>query len=149
MKRLLVILVSLILIPIIVRFGVQIANNCIAMEVEKEIKSLPLPERTNYIESISAAEKLVGNGNGMQYFGAMLIKSELSLEELDTYYSVYRENDWVYLVRRQTDSVIMDENWTVGDLSFKSDIYSDDYYVVYSWGDTDIVFVSWFDISGH
>lgn len=149
MKRLLVILVSLILIPIIVQFGVQIANNCIAMEVEKEIKSLPLPERTNYIESISAAEKLVGNGNGMQYFGAMLIKSELSLEELDTYYSVYRENDWEYLVRRQTDSVIMDENWTVGDLSFKSDIYSDDYYVVYSWGDTDIDFLSWFDIRGH
>ena len=148
MKRLLVILVSLILIPIIVRFGVQIANNCIAMEVEKEIKSLPLPERTNYIESISAAEKLVGNGNGMQYFGAMLIKSELSLEELDTYYSVYRENDWVYLVRRQTDSVIMDENWIVGDLGFKSDIDSDDYYIVYSWGDTDVDFLSWFDIRG-
>ncbi|MBQ8300359.1 MAG: hypothetical protein IJX57_00090 [Clostridia bacterium] len=148
MKRLLVILISLILIPILAQFGVQIANNCIAMEVEKEIKSLPLPERTNYIESISAAEKLVGNGNGMQYFGAMLIKSELSLEELDTYYSVYRENNWEYVVGYQTDGVIMDENWIVGDLGFKSDIDSDDYYIVYSWGDTDVDFLSWFDIRG-
>lgn len=149
MKRLLVILISLILIPILAQFGVQIANNCIAMEVEKEIKSLPLPERTNYIESISAADKLVGNGNGMQYFGAMLIKSELSLEELDTYYSVYRENNWEYVVGYQTDGVIMDENWIVGDLGFKSDIDSDDYYIVYSWGDTDVDFLSWFDIRGH
>ena len=148
MKRLLVILISLILIPILAQFGVQIANNCIAMEVEKEIKSLPLLERTNYIESISAAEKLVGNGNGMQYFGAMLIKSELSLEELDTYYSVYRENNWEYVVGYQTDGVIMDENWIVGDLGFKSDIDSDDYYIVYSWGDTDVDFLSWFDIRG-
>lgn len=37
------------------------------------------------IESLSQAGKLTGNGNGMQYFGAILIRSELSLEELETY----------------------------------------------------------------
>ena len=37
----------------------------------------------------------------MQYFGAILIKSELSLEELDAYYSDYRRNEWEYLVEIQ------------------------------------------------
>ena len=35
------------------------------------------------IESLSEAGRLTGNGNGLQYFGAVLIRSELSLEELD------------------------------------------------------------------
>ena len=50
------------------------------------------------IESISRAGKLTGNGNGMQYFGAILIRSDLSLEELDAYYSRYRSNEWECLV---------------------------------------------------
>ena len=37
----------------------------------------------------------------MQYFGAILIKSELSLKELDDYYSDHRSNEWEYLVEIQ------------------------------------------------
>ena len=44
---------------------------------------------------------LTGNGNGMQYFGAILIRSDLSLEELDAYYSDHRSNEWEYLVEIQ------------------------------------------------
>ena len=50
--------------------------------MEKELCETPLPEKTELIESISRAGKLTGNGNGMQYFGAILIRSDLSLEEL-------------------------------------------------------------------
>ena len=69
--------------------------------MEKELCETPLPEKTELIESISRAGKLTGNGNGMQYFGAILIQSELSLKELDDYYSDHRSNEWEYLVEIQ------------------------------------------------
>ncbi len=67
--------------------SIPLINNHTAYKVEKALCEIPLPEETELIESLSQAGKLTGNGNGMQYFGAILIRSELSLEELDIYYS--------------------------------------------------------------
>ena len=64
---------------------IPLINNQCAYMVEKKLCETPLPEKTEFIESLSRAGKLTGNGNGMQYFGAILIESELSLEELDSY----------------------------------------------------------------
>ena len=65
--------------------SIPLINNHTAYKVEKPLCEIPLPEETELIESLSQAGKLTGNGNGMQYFGAILIRSELSLEELETY----------------------------------------------------------------
>ena len=81
--------------------SIPLINNHTAYKVEKALCEIPLPEETELIESLSQAGKLTGNGNGMQYFGAILIRSELSLEELETYYSDYRSNEWEYLVEIQ------------------------------------------------
>ena len=81
--------------------SLPLINNHTAYKVEKALCEIPLPEKTELIESLSQAGKLTGNGNGMQYFGAILIRSELSLEELETYYSDYRSNEWEYLVEIQ------------------------------------------------
>ena len=62
--------------------SLPLINNHTAYKVEKALCEIPLPEETELIESLSLAGKLTGNGNGMQYFGAILIRSELSLEEL-------------------------------------------------------------------
>ncbi len=59
-----------------------IVNDNIAKKTANKLADLPLPNNTEFIEMVYIAGKLVGNGNGMQYFGAILIKSELSLEEL-------------------------------------------------------------------
>lgn len=69
-------------------------NNFTAKGVEKKLRNLPLPENTELIDSVSRAEKLSGNGNGMQYYGAILIKSEKTIDELEKFYSQYRENEW-------------------------------------------------------
>ena len=90
------ILVAVVLIGGVI--SISFINNNIAYKVEKELCETPLPEKTELIESISRAGKLTGNGNGMQYFGAILIQSELSLKELDDYYSDHRSNEWEYLV---------------------------------------------------
>ena len=118
-----------------------------AKNVVKKIEDTPLPERTEYVESVYLAGKLVGNGNGMQYFGAILIKSEQSLDELMKYYEDYNDDNWQFFVEKQRDNII--QIIEHGNLSFKANINSDtDYYIVYSWGEGNSLF-SDLDIRGH
>ena len=126
--------------------SIPLINNHTAYKVEKELCETPLPEKTELIESISRAGKLTGNGNGMQYFGAMLIKSDLPIEELEKYYSGYRNNDWEYLVDIQEGQEI--EVVDHGTLQFTKQIDGKGYYIVYSWGDGNSL-LSEIDIRGH
>lgn len=126
--------------------SIPLVNNFIAYKVEKALCEIPLPEKTELIESLSQAGKLTGNGNGMQYFGAILIRSELSLEELDAYYSDYRDHEWEYLVEAQEGKTI--EVIDHGTLQFTEEIKDSGYYIVYSWGSGNSLLVEW-DIRGH
>ena len=121
-------------------------NNNIAYKVEKKLCETPLPEKTELIESISRAGKLTGNGNGMQYFGAILIQSELSLKELDDYYSDHRSNEWEYLVEIQEgQSIDVIDHET---LNFGKEINDAGYYIVYSW-ESENSLLKELDIRGH
>jgi len=132
MKKLKVvgILAAVVLIGGVV--SIPLINNHTAYKVEKTLCEIPLPEETELIESLSQAGKLTGNGNGMQYFGAILIRSDLSLEELDAYYSRYRSNEWV----------------DHGTLQFAEEIKDRGYYIVYSWGSGNSL-LDELDIRGH
>ena len=127
--------VTMVFIAVVLLFFavvVPIFNNAVALGVEKDLKKIPLPENTELVESVSKAGKLVGNGNGMQYFGAVLIKSELSLEELDLYYANYRQGLFDCLIQPQTEPEISVAD---GSLAFQHKDYDDGtYYVVYTWG---------------
>ena len=123
-----------------------IINNNMAEKTADELVDLPLPNNTEFIESIYKAGKLVGNGNGMQYFGAILIKSELSLDELKEYYLEFADNEWKCIVENQTDTEVEIIEHT--NLTFKTDIEGNDYYIVYSWGDNNTIFHE-LDIRGH
>ena len=119
------ILVAVVLIGGVI--SISFINNNIAYKVEKELCETPLPEKTELIESISRAGKLTGNGNGMQYFGAILIQSELSLKELDDYYSDHRSNEWEYLVEIQEgQSIDVIDHET---LNFGKEINDAGYYI--------------------
>lgn len=135
----------LLLFSVVIPF----VNNAIALGVENDLKSLPLPDKTAFIESTSKAGKLVGNGNGMQYFGAILIKSDLSLEELDTYYQSYRTGQHDCLIAGQPDNNILAVEH--GDLAFHHDEYGIGYYIVYTWGDAPDWLQGWLDtdLRGH
>lgn len=126
--------------------SIPLINNYTAYKVEKALCEIPLPEETKLIESLSQAGKLTGNGNGMQYFGAILIRSELSLEELDAYYSDYRSNEWEYLVETQEGQPI--EVIDHRRLQFTEEIKDSGYYIVYSWGSGNSLLEE-LDIRGH
>ena len=126
--------------------SISFINNNIAYKVEKELCETPLQENTELIESISRAGKLTGNGNGMQYFGAILIRSDLSLEELDAYYSGYRSNEWECLVETQEgQSIEVIDHET---LQFSEEIKDSGYYILYSWGSGNSLLEE-LDIRGH
>ena len=146
MKKLKIVGILAVVILIGGVISIPLINNHAAYKVEKALCEIPLPEETELIESLSQAGKLTGNGNGMQYFGAILIKSELSLEELDAYYSDYRRNEWEYLVEIQEgQSIDVIEH---GELQFSKEIKGSGYYIVYSWGSGNSLLKE-LDIRGH
>ena len=106
---------------------VPVVNNAIALGVEKDLKKLPLPDKTELVESTSLAGKMVGNGNGMQYLGAILIKSDLSLEELQAYYA-----DYDGTVEPQLSAAVRVA--VNKELFFRHTGYGEGYYIVYRWG---------------
>lgn len=116
-----------------------IYNNHVAVDTAQELIEYPLPEQTQYVEAVSAAGKMVGNGNGMQYFGAILIQSELSLEELQAHYSDYT-------VEKQEDSQVRIIEH--GEVEFATAVSGEQYYIVYTWGSDESIF-SELDLRGH
>ena len=142
-KILLIIFITLLLLFFIC---IPITNNLIAARVESKIKDIPLPKDTEIIDSISIAGKLTGNGNGMQYFGAILIKSNLDIIELENYYKSYRKNEWSLNIKKQdtTHIDVIDH----GEYSFSSRGSLDNCYIIYSWKSNKLDILS-LDIRGH
>lgn len=135
-----VIRVTMVAIALLLLFFaliVPVINNAIALGIEKDLKAISLPERTEIIESTSVAGKLIGNGNRMQYFGAVLLKSELTLDELQRHYAPYRQGLFDCLLEPQLSSEIRPAGDTIrgaSDLSFRESIQEEGYYILYTWG---------------
>ena len=146
-NRIVIILAVVIALLIAFAISIPVVNDLTAKGVQNRLLEIPLPNDTQCVESVCRAGKFTGNGNGMQYFGAMLIKSELTLEQLNDYYENYREDEWKCLIKPQTSSEIRVIDH--GTLSFKTDVSENQqYYIVYSWGDGLPIFEQ-LDIRGH
>ena len=117
-------------LPIISYIGIVVTNNSIADKIEKELVSYELPTNTKLVDSVSVAGKLTGNGNGMQYMGAILVDSYLSKEELKEYYS----SKFDYIEVNEQETVNLD---FIQNVSFNADIKSGDqtYYSIICWDD--------------
>ena len=136
-----VIIAAIVAVALLVGFiiSIPLVNNGSAKDVEKSLTDIALPEDTELVESISKAGKLVGNGNGMQYFGAVLIKSDLTPDELSDFYSGA-------VVKKQTSQKI--EVVEHEQMSFETVIDGDDYYIVYMFDGSSSFFAN-LDIRGH
>lgn len=137
-------IIPIILLIVVFAGSVPLVNDFFAKNVENSLVEIALPENTQMVESVSKAGKLVGNGNGMQYFGAMLIKSEQTLEELAAYYADVNAE---IVVKVQNSQAI--ECLEHAQLSFATQITdAENYYIVYLFGEGLAPF-SQLDIRGH
>lgn len=138
LKRLGIVLACLLLLPpLCVLVVFPAINDGIARSVVRELARIPLPAQTEMVETISAAGNLTGNGNKIQYFGALLLKSKLTERQLDEYYSTYRAEEWQCRVERQTGSEIkLAEHPTCSFTALQNETVFSDYYILYSWGDS-------------
>ena len=137
------------LLVLLFLISIPVVNDVISLGIEKDLKDTPLPIATELCDSLSVAGKIVGNGNGMQFFGAILIKSALSSDELEKHYSQFRKDEWSYIVEAQIGAEITADD--IGSLSFshlENMANIEGYYIVYSWGSSSYPF-SDFDIRGH
>lgn len=133
----------LLALPLLILIASPMINDLSAWKTGREIARLPLPPDTEVKERFSRAGKLDGNGNGMQFLGGILIKSGLTLEELQGYYASCGDS---YIVERQeTSELAMVEH---GSADLKTDVSQSDYYVVYTWGEGIFPFYG-FDLRGH
>lgn len=62
-------------------------NNIKLYRLSRELSNHSISLKTQIIEKQSICGKLNGNGNGMDFLVTILVKSDLSLEELQKYYS--------------------------------------------------------------
>ena len=137
-------IIPIILLVVVFAVSVPFVNDFSAKNVENSLLEIELPENTQMVESVSKAGKLVGNGNGMQYFGAMLIKSEQTLEELTAYYADVNAE---IVVKAQTSQEIACLEHA--QLSFTAEITEEEnYYIVYLFGEGIAPF-SQLDLRGH
>ncbi len=154
LKRILLVLVIVIaLLPVVSYIGIVVTNNYIADKIEDDLVAYELPTNTELVDSISIAGKLTGNGNGMQYMGAILVQSDLSKDELREYYT----SDFEYIEVRKQDTANI-EFVHSNDYSFSefSKTNKDNYYCVICWdsnrselfGDFITVLLD-FDVRGH
>ncbi len=118
-RALMVVVAALLLV---FGLGVPIANNAIAMGVAGELEDVGLPPATTLVESTSLAGRLTNEHGGVQYFGALLIDSDLSLDALQTHYASYT-------VARQTGQDITLLSKTVD--AFRQPV-GEGYYIVYA-----------------
>lgn len=81
----------------------------------------------------------------MEYIGGILIRSNLSLSDLQDYYSQY-SNLNIYIEKQTSNNIEFIEHDIV---SFKAKIEGNDYFIIYSWGDSSDSAFSEFDLRGH
>ncbi len=138
MKKILIPICVIAVLVCFVAVFIPLSNDRTAESIAKQLES-SAPADTVIIESVSKAGKLTGNGNGMQYFGAVLIKSGLTPDELSDFYSGA-------VVKKQTSQKI--EVIEHVSLSFETVIDGDNYYIVYKFGDSSLPFAN-LDVRGH
>lgn len=107
-RRLRIAIFALVALLILAYAGVVLANNAIAGALERVLLSAPLPTQTELVDSISIAGKVQGNGNGMQYFGAILLRSELDEAALEAHYAAYAADADIVEVLPQTSQYVFE-----------------------------------------
>ena len=152
MKKILKYIISIVLILLIVvsLSFIPIGNNIILRKHTNELKNFKLNATYEILAKDEECGKLAGNGNGMQYFSALLIYSEENLE--------WENSDWegVFLIKLN-DTAFDDfmNGYNYGDYcknikkKMKEISNIEHYYVLYSFYNTPLDSIWNYDLRAH
>lgn len=104
MKKAGALLISILILIVLFHSVIYVVNNFIATGMERQLRNCQLPPESEMIESTSVAGKVLGGSNGMQWYGILLIRSDMSEEELLQWYKSHMspaENEEIYVIRQK------------------------------------------------
>ena len=93
---------------------IHVVNNSIAQGLENQLLNCELPPHSELIDSASVAGKMLDNGNGMQWFGFILIRSGMSEDMLLEWYNNHlcvEKNDMIYVIKQETPYIFEDKDY--------------------------------------
>ena len=97
--------IAIILTAVLLYVGIVMANNRIAEDLRKQVAGCMLPPGTELVDSVAVAGKMEGNGNGMQYYGAALVHSDLDEGPLRVWYEAQlpvADEEYLWVSRQET-----------------------------------------------
>ncbi len=145
-----VLMVGVAVVLLITALAIPLVNNYIAHGIRKDMEALTLPPDTRLVDGVSVAGKVTAAGDGVQYFAAVLLQSQRSLEELRTHYAGLESEDGTltaaYRVEPQQGAVIRPIE--VGQYTFEDPAEGEGYYIVYTLRNSNDGFLN-MDIRGH
>jgi hypothetical protein len=131
---------------IAVPVSMPIVNDGAAIDVESRLMDLPVPAGEDRIDSMAQAGRIVGNGNGIQYVGALLIQSEDSVGEPQGFYIAQaREADLSIAVTPADD---LEREGFHGGREFLAHPGEHGTFVVHAWGEAPGRMFEAFDLRG-
>ena len=125
---------------------IVLQNDAAARSVADQLAALPVPPGAERVAVGAKAGKLVGNGNGMQYLGAMLIRSDAQPEQIVAFYEAREAVGSGITVNQRADLGAYDDS-VAADLVGASD--RPDEYVVSVWGSSPSWVHEEMDLRGH
>ena len=116
-------LIMIVLSHVVIYF----VNNHIAKGMERQLLECPIPPNSEMLDSTSIAGKMQGNGNGMQWFGIILIKSEMNEDELSKWYNsrVNTEgaDEEIYVIKQEAPEIFEYGNYRFKNYSGEDHCY--------------------------
>lgn len=107
------IILLMLIIVVLLYTSIVLANNYTAAQLEKRLKDCPIPPDTYVVDSLAIAGKMDGNGNGMQWYGFLLVDSDLSENALTEWYEntiCPNDDEWLRASRQETPYVFEYQN---------------------------------------
>jgi hypothetical protein len=133
----------LIAVPV----SIPIVNDVAASDVERRLLDLPVPEGAERIDSMAQAGRIVGNGNGMQYVGALLIRSGDSEAALQRFYSAQERAAELSITVTPADD--LEREGFHGARGFLAHSGERGTFVVHAWGEAPGQIFEDLDLRGH
>ena len=84
MVRAILVVVGVVVLPFLVT---EMYHNIVLSVFAQQLYKCSLPEHTEIIEKHKVCGKLYGNGDGMDFWACILVKSDKTLDELEAYFN--------------------------------------------------------------